>query len=440
MASKKLRILGGTVLPMDAELSVVEHGFVDVEAGAIVRVGRIDELPAERFDGDTLDARGALVLPGFVNGHCHAGMTLLRGAGDDMPLREWLETRIFPLERRFADKSFIRLGTQLAAAEMLRGGITTVNDMYYDMAESARVYDAVGMRCIAGGEVSTPQGFGSPERMRADLERFLDVVADMPLVVPAVTPHSLYTLSQEEWAAVIEFAAEKKLLVHTHMSETYKENTECKERYGKSPTKVFQEWGLFELPCVVAHAVHVSDEDIEILAEFQVGVSHNPESNLKLGSGIAPVPDMRASGVSVAFGTDSTGSNNDLDLLSEASLGAKLQAYVSGPGSLAAREAVKMLTCEGAKALRIDDRVGSLEPGKRADVVVLDLRKPHSVPLYDPYSHLVYSAKSSDVRHTVVDGQVLVKDGKLQTIDEAALLEEAREFGARIGEALGEND
>lgn len=436
MTEKTLRILGGTVLTMDAELTVVENGFVDVKDGAIVRVGRLDEAGGGRFDGDTLDARGALVLPGFVNGHCHAGMTLLRGAGDDLPLREWLETRIFPLERQFVSAEFVSVGARLAAIEMLKAGVTTVNDMYYDMAEAVGAYVDTGMRCVAGGEVSTPQGFGSVERMRADLEKFLDAIEGLPRVVPAITPHSIYTLSEEEWGAVIEFAAEKKLFVHTHLSETYKENTECKERYGKTPTKLLEEWGLWELPCIAAHAVHVNDEDIETLAEFGVGVSHNPESNLKLGSGIAPVPDLRAAGVAVAFGTDSAGSNNDLDVLSEAALGAKLQAFVSGPGSLPARDAVKMLTCEGAKALRLDDRIGSLEPGKRADLVVLDLRRPHAVPLYDPYAHLIYSAKSSDVRHTVVDGKVVVRDGKMQTVDESALLEEVAEFGARIAAAL----
>jgi 5-methylthioadenosine/S-adenosylhomocysteine deaminase len=421
---------------MDEDMSVLENGFVDIVDGAIARVGFTDDLRGERFEGETLDARGALVLPGFINGHCHAGMSLLRGAGDDMPLREWLETRIFPLERQFAGREFIALGARLAAAELLKGGVTTLNDMYYDMAEAARVYDEVGIRCVAGGEVSTPQGFGSAARMRDDLERFLAAIDGMERIVPAITPHSIYTLTEEQWGAVIDFAAEKKLFVHTHLSETHQENVQCKERYGKSPTRVLEEWGLWELPCLVAHAVHVNDEDIDVLSRFRVGVSHNPESNLKLGSGIAPVVDMRARGIAVAFGTDSTASNNDLDLLAEAAIGAKLQAFVSGPGSLSARDAVRMLTIEGARALRLDDRVGSLEPGKRGDVIVLDVRRPHAVPQYDPYSHLVYAARSADVRHTLVDGSVLVRDGKLTTIDEAALVEETVAFGARIRSAL----
>jgi len=430
-----LLVYGGTVLTLEPGCRAITNGAVAIADGRIAAVGPAEALLDQAPTGEVLDATGCLVMPGFVNTHSHLAMTLLRGLADDLPLKDWLEGHIWPAEREHMNRETIRVGTLLAAAEQLLAGVTTTTDMYFFDDEVGTVLAEVGMRAVVAESLldfTTPRCSG-PDEMLERQRELIEMFRDHPLITPAVAPHSPYTVSAANLVREAELADEMDVPLHIHLAETRWEVEKLLEEKGVSPVAYLADLGVLSERTVAAHCVHVSPEDIGILGEFEVGVSHNPVSNLKLASGVSPVPTMLEAGVTVALGTDGTASNNTLDVLRDMQVAALLHKGTGGqPTVLPARQAVEMATVDGAKVLGLDGRIGRLSEGMEADLVCLDLTGAHATPLYDHVSHLAYAARSSDVRHVLVRGKVLVNNGELQTID----LEEVRTKAAEIAEKI----
>lgn len=424
-------IWGGTVITMDSSLSIISDAIIYISGGKIEKITSNKKFspPAEI---ETIDARGCLVMPGLINGHTHVGMSLLRGIADDLPLHDWLRNHIFPLERKLGNQEFVSLGTKLACIEMIRSGTTLFNDMYYFEESTARVAQQLGIRAICGQTYIEISGVEQPSEVFKKFDQFFEEIEKFNLITGALAPHSIYGLSEKIWKEMISYAEKNDVLIHTHLCETKEEVERIKSERGVTPIEWFESIGLWERKTVCAHSIELSSSDISFLGKKKVGIIYNPESNLKLGNGICPVTELRAAGARVGLGTDGTASNNNLDLFREVDFGTKLQAFKYGAGKLPARESVKMLTIEGAKALHMDHLVGSLEPGKSADIIVLDISAPHAVPLYDWYSYLVYSASQSDVLHTMVAGRLLMKNRQMLRCDEKSILDEASSWGIRI--------
>ncbi len=431
-----LIVRGGTVLPMAPGSEPIADGVVAVKGREIVAVGPAAEVAATA--ATVLDARGGLIMPGMVNTHTHLAMTLLRGFADDLPLKTWLEERIWPAERALMNRETVGLGTRLAAAESLLAGVTCVCDMYFFADRITEVLEEVGLRGVVPEsliDLATP-ACPTPDVALARQREMLESLAGHPLVVPAVAPHSPYTVSAANLVMEAELAEEFEAPLIIHLAETRWELEKIHAEKGVSPTAYLADLGILSDRTVAAHCVHVSEDDLELLAEFDVGVASNPVSNLKLASGLAPVPQMLARGVKVSFGTDGAASNNTLDLLRDGQLAALVYKGITGdPTVLPARTLVELLTLGGARVLGLDDRIGTLEPGKLADVVCFGVDAPHATPVFDPFAHLAYAARASDVRHVVVNGSVTVEDSSIRTLDLAAVQDEVRRVAARVGNA-----
>jgi len=428
-----LCILGGTALTMNGTEDVIEDSVIRVKDGNITSIKSQRQAVAEPGE-KALDAKGCLVLPGFINGHTHAAMTLLRGAAENLPLERWLSERIFPLEQKWGNQDFVYLGTLLSAVEMIRSGTTTFNDMYYFEDFAAKAAHEAGLRAICGETLlESPHLSQGITFATEQYDQFLEKLGKYPLVMPSIAPHAIYDVARKTWEKLIQYAADRKIRIQLHLSEVQSEVDECLRLFGKTPPQYLDELGLWSHQVTAAHATCVTAEDIALLGKRGVGIFHNPESNLKLGTRLCPVVELIEAGAHVGLGTDSAASNNNLDLFQEIDFAAKLQSFRKGPGALRAKAAVKMLTIEGARALQLDDKIGSLEEGKAADIIAVDIRNSHSVPLYDPYVHLVYSASASDVKHSIVNGRVLMQNHVLTELDEAAVLKEATLWGQKIG-------
>ncbi len=429
--SSNLWFWGGTAVIPGGKPDRIEDAAIGITGGKITYVGtRKDARPTP--GARKLDSMGCIVMPGLVNAHTHVGMTLLRGYGDDLPLERWLRERIFPAEQKWVSPEFVYWGTLLGCAEMIRAGITSFNDMYYYEDQSARASAEAGMRMVAGQTLTEESDV---DNTGADLtrsfDRFREAVAEYPLVVPALAPHAIYSVSAESWKRVIAYAGKHGLRINTHLSEVKSEVDNCLKQYGKTPVQALGEMGLWEQKVNVAHAIWLNPEDIATLGKHRVGVTYNPESNMKLGTAVAPMAELRAAGAVVGLGTDGAASNNNMDLLVEADFAAKLQSFKYGPGKVPAQDVIAMLTREGACSIGLEG-VGTLEVDAAADVIAVDVSGPHAIPMYDPYSHLVYSASGRDVRHTVANGQVLMENKNLMTLDEQEILREAVSWGRRI--------
>ncbi|HEX9304921.1 MAG TPA: amidohydrolase family protein [Thermoanaerobaculia bacterium] len=437
--SVDLLVLGGTVLTVDARDTVVSDGAVAIRDGAIVEVGPRSKLERRFRARRSIDARGRLVLPGFVNAHTHAAMTLLRGVRDDVLLMTWLEKYMFPLERRFVTREFVRWGTRLACWEMIASGTTTFADGYFFEEEVARAVDEAGLRVIAGQgifDVPTPDSNGAAEGL-ARGERFLSDWTGHPRVTPALAPHACYTVGPRTFQKTVGLAARFEAPVLTHVSESDGELAMVSERYGTTPVRHLAALGLLGPSLTAAHCVRVDEEEIALLAAGVVGVVHCPESNMKLASGVAPVPEMLAAGARVGLGTDGAASNNDLDMIGEMGSAARVHKVASlDPTAVPARVVLRMATQGGADALHVGERIGSLETGKRADLIVLDVSGPNALPLFDPTSHVVYSARSDAVQTVVVEGKVLMDRRRLRTLDTKEIRNQVTRFGRRIRSAL----
>jgi 5-methylthioadenosine/S-adenosylhomocysteine deaminase len=422
-----LLIKNGTILTMDPQNAVIEDGVLGIQGDTISYIGSGDgkEFQANRI----IDAKGGLVLPGLINGHTHAAMTLFRGLADDLPLMEWLNNYIFPAESRM-DADFVYSGTLLACAEMIMSGTTTFCDMYLFEEEVARAAKEAGMRSLVGEvlyDFDSPN-YGPIENGLKYTEALINKWQDDPLVSIAVEPHSLFTCSPALLARSNELALKYNVPLIIHVAETRSEIDEVTKRYGKGPVEHLESLGLLGPHLIADHCVHLGEEDIKMFAHNDVKAIHNPESNMKLASGIAPVPDMLKRNVTVGLGTDGCASNNNLDLFAEMDMAAKLHKINTMDTTVMdAVTVMRMATIEGAKALRMDDITGSLEKGKKADAIILDTKKPHLTPMYNPFSHLVYSARGNDVTHCIINGQLLMEDRKLLGIDLHEIMEKARQ-------------
>jgi len=422
-----LMITNGTVLTMDGSNTVIEEGFLCVREDRISHMG--SGLPTSVKAGKTIDAGGGLILPGLVNGHTHAAMSLFRGLADDLPLMEWLNHYIFPVESRM-DGDFVHAGTLLACAEMIMSGTTTFCDMYLFEDEVAGAAKKAGMRCLVGEvlyDFPSPN-YGTIENGFAYTEALIQKWRDDPLVSIAVEPHALYTCSPDLLVGANKLALRYDVPLIIHLSESGNEVSEIREKYGKSPVEHLRSLGLLGRHLIADHAVYLDETEIRMMAEGGARVIHNPESNMKLASGIAPIPELLDSGVTVGLGTDGCASNNNLDLFSEMDTAAKLhKVRTLDPTVMDANTVLRMATIDGARALGLDDVTGSLEIGKKADVIVIDTWKPHLVPMYQPVSHLVYAARGSDVAHTVIDGRLVMENRQLKTLDLAEIMGVAAE-------------
>jgi len=435
-----LLVTGGTVVTMNARFRVIEDGAIAIRGDKILAIGPSVEIATRYTPARRILARGKLVLPGLINTHGHAPMVLFRGIANDLTLQDWLEKYIFPAEARNVTEEFVIWGTRLAALEMIRGGITTYADMYYFEDAVARETKAAGMRGVLG---QTIIDFPVPDaKTPADglvrAEEFLKRWKGDPLIRPAVAPHAIYTNSKETLQSAAELARRHKAPLLIHVAETKRELDDSLATHGMTPVAYLDSIGLLGPNMLAAHCVWVNDADIALLARNQVGCAHNPSSNMLLASGVAPVPAMLAGGVRLGLGTDGpAGSNNDLDLMEEMDLAAKLQKVSRmDPQALEARQTLAMATIGGARALHMESEIGSLEVGKRADLIVLNLNSPHAVPMYDLYAQIVYSLKSSDVQTVVIGGKVVMHDRRVLTLNEAEIIARAREYRVQVKHSL----
>jgi 5-methylthioadenosine/S-adenosylhomocysteine deaminase len=428
------------VITENAQRRVIENGAVAIRAGRIVGVGAKAEIDARFQARQRLDRPDAILAPGLINTHTHAAMSLFRGIADDLKLQEWLEKYIFPAEAKNVSAEFVRWGTRLGCLEMLLGGTTTFTDMYYFEDVVAEVAKEAGMRGVLG---ETIIGFPvADNKTPADAlqftERYLMRFRNDPLVVAAVAPHALYTNSDETLKASRALANKYNAPLIIHLSETKKENDDIQAQRHMSPTKVLDSLGVFGGRTLAAHAVWVDDADMAILKARGVGIAHCPSSNMKLASGVAPVVRMLALDLAVGLGPDGpAGSNNDFNLFEEMDLAAKLQKVTAmDPQALPAGAALEMATIRGARALGLEKEIGSLEDGKRADLIMVRIDRPNAIPLYDPISQMVYALKGSDVRDVMVNGKPVVRDAKILTLNAAQILQKAEEYRVKIRASL----
>ena len=434
-------ITHGMVVTMDGPRSIYDDGAVVVTGDTIVAVGPRIEIEARYSAHQTIDARNKLVLPGFINGHTHVPMTLFRGIHDDVTLNDWLYKYIFPAEAKNVTEEFVRWGTRLAAAEQIRSGVTTFADMYYFEDAVAEETKAAGMRGVLG---ETFIDFPAPDNktnaaMLAYTEKFLRKWQADSLIHAAVAPHSIYTCSQKTLQDAAALARKYHSPILIHMAEMKKELDDSVKKNGMSPVQYLEKIGVLGPDVVAAHCIFVDEADRKTLAQRQVGCVHNPSSNMMIASGVAPVPEMRAAGIAVGLGTDGpAGSNNDLDLMEEIDLAAKL-AKISkmDPLAINAKAVVEMATIDGARALHMDKEIGSLEKGKKADLILISLDEPNTVPMYDVYSQLAYALKASDVETVIIGGRVVMRDRKLLTVNEQEAIAKAREYKKKIAASLG---
>ena len=433
-----LLIDGGTVVVMDEAGTIIEGGAVLVEGDHIAAVLQPG---APRPTGTrVIDATGHLVIPGLVNTHGHAAMSLLRGLADDLPLLTWLEEHIFPAEAALVAPDFVYWGTLLSSVEMLKGGTTTFADFYYFRDDAARATIDAGIRAVVGPHVigfSTPD-FATPEESLADADEFMVRYADHPTLVPGVAAHALYTTPLDVVEAAFRLAERYGAVFQIHTVEDPSEDATAREATGMGVIETLASIGALRSRTVLAHSIFLSDEDIGRIAAGGAGIAHNPQSNMKLGiARAAPVVAALAAGIPVGLGTDGAASNNDLDMFDEMDAAAKLQKHALGdPTALPAETVFRMATMGGARVLNLHDEIGSLEPGKRADIVLLDTRRPGLTPLYRVYSHLVYAARGSDVSTVIVNGRIVVRDREVLTVDEDEVMERARGFGDRVREVM----
>jgi 5-methylthioadenosine/S-adenosylhomocysteine deaminase len=438
-------ITNATVVSMDPQRNIFENGVVAIQGDTIAFVVSAADFASHYPKGviikQTIDAKGKLVLPGFINGHTHVPMTLFRGLHDDVTLDDWLRKYIFPAEAKNVTEDFVRWGTRLAAAEQIRSGVTTFADMYYFEDAVAEETKAAGMRGVLG---ETFIDFPAPDNkseaeMLAYTENFLKRWQGDPLIHAAVAPHSIYTCSVQTLKDAAALARKYNAPILIHTAEMKKELDDSRAQNGTTPVQYLDKIGILGPDVVSAHCIYVDETDRAILAARNVGCVHNPSSNMMLASGVSPVPEMRAAGVAVGLGTDGpAGSNNDLDLMEEMDLAAKLSKITKGdPRALSAKAVVEMATIDGARALHLEKEIGSLESGKKADLILIGLDAPSAVPMYDVYSQLAYSLKASDVETVIIGGRIVMRDHKVLTVNEPEVIAKAREYKKKIAASLG---
>ena len=427
-----LAIAGGTLVTMSSRMDIIENASIGISGGRIALVDTNRTLAADRI----IDARGGLILPGLVNTHTHLPMVCFRGLADDLPLMDWLNHHIFPMEARFVNKQMVRDGAMLAIAEMILSGTTTCCDGYFFENQIAEAALAGGMRAVAAqgfADSATPD-HPQYEKMMAAAGRFVERwLPHAPMITPAFFCHSPYTCSPRTLVNVKAAAREAGILYLTHLLENRDEIDTIEKRYGRKPVPHLHHLGVLDNRTVAVHCNWMSPEDIALFADLGVSVSHNPASSMKLAAGVAPVPLMLEKGIAVGLGTDGSASNNDLDLFQEMDLSAKVhKATLLDPTVMSAETVLKMATIEGARVLGMDRLIGSVEVGKQADIIILDMNQPHLTPLYNPYSQIVYAARGGDVKTSIIDGKPVMENRRLLTMDLPAVMERVRAIAAHI--------
>jgi 5-methylthioadenosine/S-adenosylhomocysteine deaminase len=426
------------LLTMSGDLSVVEDGAVAVTGSDIKDVGTYKDISKKCTTENVLGGTGRVIFPGLVNTHTHAAMVYFRGLADDLPLQEWLEKHIWPAEMQWLTAEFVDDAIELACLEMLKAGVTTYTDMYFFQSVAGRKLEKLGMRGVLGsGIIDFPwkDYAQSPDDYFQKAEDHINTWKGNDLVTPCVAPHATFTCGPDNYIRARELADKYDVPLHTHLAETQFEVSQCRERYGKTPVEHLHGIGFLSERVSAAHCVWLTEKEIEILAEKNVGVAHCIESNLKLASGVAPVPALLKAGIKVAFGTDGAASNNDLSILGEMSTAAKVHKAVSqDPTVLDSKTILLMATRYGADILGLGDRIGSLEAGKKADLVIANLEKPHLTPLYDIYSHITYCMRPSDVETVMVNGKIVIDDRIPVTLDESEILSKAKSWQKKIRE------
>ncbi len=433
-------ITGGTVLTLNEQDTKYFPGALAVDGDAIVAVGRNEEILSSFQGRETIDVPGSIVMPGLVNAHTHAAMTCFRGIADDLELMDWLNRYIFPAEAQNVNPEVAYWGSLLACAEMIKSGTTTFSDMYIFEQETARAAKQAGMRCLVGEvlfDFPSPN-FKTSEEGLAYTERLIQTWADDPLVNIMVEPHALYTCSPDLLKASKILADRYRVPLATHFLENKSEAKQLEEKFGKRATQFLMESGFLDERFIAFHGVEMDEEDMRIFADHGCKVVHNPESNMKLASGVAPVSAMHKQGIVVGLGTDGCASNNDLDMFQEMDTAAKLgKAALLDPTVMSARTVLRMATCDGAKVLGLDALIGTLEAGKKADICIIDMNKPHLTPLYDEYSHLVYAVGGADVETVLINGKLVMKNRRLLTIDEEEAMRRVCAIALRVKKSLG---
>lgn len=430
-----LIISGGTVVTMDSQKRLIENGAVAVDKDEIVAVGTASEIARRFTAGQTINALNKVVIPGLINTHTHIPMSLFRGISDDLDLQEWLTKYIFPAEAKNVTEDFVRVGTRLGLAEMIRGGTTTYCDMYYFEDAIADETAKAGVRGVLGETIidfPVPDNKTHEEAMHYS-ERFVNKWKNHPLIVPALAPHSPYTVSTEHLNAIRKLSDRLNATVVIHVAETKKEVDDSLAAKKLRPVEYLESIGFFTNRVIAAHTVHISDAEIDILKNRGVGTAHNPQSNMKLASGVAPIPQMLLKDFPVGLGTDGAASNNDLNLWEEMDTAAKLhKTFTNDPKVLSAEQAFEMATIRGARALHLEKLIGSIETGKRADLAIVDFDGLHQTPYFNVYSSLVYATKASDVRTVIINGKIVMLDRRLLTLDENVIKNTANAYRRKI--------
>jgi 5-methylthioadenosine/S-adenosylhomocysteine deaminase len=434
-----LLITGGTVITMDSQHRVLDDGAVAVRGDSIVAVGPRAELEPKYAAAKVINAHGAIVMPGLINGHTHAAMSLFRGVAEDLSLDEWLHSYIFPAEARNVTEDFTAWGTRLAILEMLRGGTTTYADMYYFEDAVARVTKEAGMRGVLGETIidfPAPDNKTLPQAFEYT-QKFLDHWKGDALIVAAVAPHSMYTCSEKTLQDAAALARRNGAPILIHIAEAPFELEQSRNKYGLTPVAYLSRAGVLGPDVVGAHCILVDLADISALAHFGVGCIYNPSSNMKTAAGVMPIVEMLAAGEAIGLATDGAASNNNLDMFEEMDLAPKLQKLARMDSrALPAEQVVALATITGARALHLDKQIGSLEPGKKADLILVDTSAPHATPMYNVYSELVYASKANDVRTVIIAGKVVMEDRQMLTLNEPEILAKAREYQKQVAASL----
>lgn len=436
-----LLIVGGTIVTMNAEREVIVNGAIGITNGKIDIIGTRNIVVRNTRAKRTINAAGKVIIPGLINTHTHVPMSLFRGIADDMDLQEWLTKFIFPAEAKNVNEAFVRAGTRLGLAEMIRGGTTTYCDMYYFEDAIADETKKAGMRAVLG---ETVIDFPAPDNKTFDdglayTERFIKKWQKDPLIVPAIAPHAPYTVSQEHLLAARDLSNRLNAPLVIHLAEANTETEFIQQKHkGMRPIEFVDSIGFLTDKTIAAHVIQANESELDILKRRGVGIAHNPQSNMKLAAGTAPVPAMLRRDIAVGLGTDGAASNNDLSMWEEMDTAAKLHKLISGdPKTLSAEQAFEMATIRGARALHLDKITGSLEAGKRADIAIVDMDSLNQTPFYNVYSSLVYSTKATDVRTVIINGRVVMLDRRLLTLNESAIKRDANAYREKIIKSLG---
>ncbi len=438
-----LLIVGGMVVTMNATREVIEDGAVAVKNGEIVAVGKSSDLTKAYRAKETINAKGKVVIPGLINTHTHVPMSLYRGIADDLDLQEWLTKYIFPAEAKNVNEAFVRAGTRLGLAEFIRGGTTTFCDMYYFEDVIADETSKAGVRAVLG---ETLIDFPAPDNKTFDealvyTEKFVKKWQGNPLIIPAIAPHAPYTVSQEHLLKTRALSDKLNAPLIIHLAEAESETDFIQQKHkGMRPIEYVEKIGFLSDKTIAAHVIQANEAELDILKRIGVGIAHNPQSNMKLAAGVAPVPMMLKKNLRVGLGTDGAASNNDLSLWEEMDTAAKLhKVFSKDPKVVSAEEAFAMGTIGGARALHLENLIGSLEVGKRADIVIAGFESLNQTPSYNVYSTLVYATKAEDVQTVIINGKIVMRDKRLLTLDENVIKKDANLYRQKIINSLSGN-